>query len=435
MSEVHSPAARLLTRVYRESLQSLGGRALVRAALSTTPIPALRVRLFALGKAACAMAFGASESLRVEFSGVVAAHERSPHPRQLSLHLGGHPIPTRASVQTGQALWDAVEATRPEDFAIFLISGGASAIAALPVAPLSIEELAATTDALLRSGAPIDAINQVRKHLTRLGGGRLAAQCRARRGLVLMLSDIASGDIGALASGPTLPDPSTFADALDIIERHGAQVPRSVLDCLARGRDGLMEETPKPGDARLGRLRHRLLASPSSLADKACQLMSAQGVFARAVTASFDGDLKSLADVFVREAHAQESSSDRRPLLLVASGEPRLCVPSARGSGGRMQHLALSLAQSLAGHDFCALCAGSDGRDGDTDFAGAIVDGQTAQRALSRGVDLARHLDGFDSSTAVRALRLGLDRFLSGTNLTDLALVLVGASKVEGAIF
>ena len=433
MSETRSPAARLLTDVYRASLQSLSGRALVRAALSKTPVPALCARLFAMGKAACAMALGASEALRVEWSGVIAAHERSTTPRQLSLHLGGHPMPTAASVQAGQALWDAVEATRPEDFAIFLVSGGASAIAALPMAPLTIEALAATTDALLRSGASIDAINQVRKHLTLLGGGRLAARCRARNGLVLMLSDIASQDIGALASGPTLPDPSTFADALDIIERHGAQVPRAALDCLTRGRDGLLEETIKPGDARLGHLRHRLLASPSSLADKACQLMSAQGISARAVARSFDGDLESLADVFVREARAEVSSSERRPILLVASGEPRLRVPAAHGHGGRMQHLALWLAQSLAGHDFCALCAGSDGRDGDTDFAGAIVDGETASHALSRGIDLARCLDGFDSSTAVRALRLGLDRFLSGTNLTDLALVLIGASKVERA--
>lgn len=420
--------ARFLLDLYRGTLEALSGRGLVRAALCRTPIPALRVRIFGLGKAACSMAQGAAEALRVDFSGVLAAHEPAPHPRQLALHVGDHPLPSVASQRAGQALLDAARATPPEDLALFLVSGGGSAIAAVPTPPLTIEDLSATTEALLRSGASIGELNTVRKHVTQLAGGWLAAHCRARQALVLMLSDIASGDLSSIASGPTLPDPSSFADAFEIVERRGAEVPAAVREYLRLGRSGRFGETPKPGDARLRHLRHRVLASPRSLTEEAQARATRQGVAAQVAVSAFDGDLEWLKRTLSERMRAWRAAPPRQPLLLIASGEPRLRVPPGSGSGGRMQQLALSLARDFSGLDFCALCAGSDGRDGPTAFAGALVDGATLSRAHARGVDLSRHLDGFDAATAVHALGIGIDRFASGTNLTDLALILLGPS-------
>lgn len=427
MPWTRSRGAALLWTIYREALAALSGRALVSAALRRTPIPALHVRVFGIGKAACSMALGAADALRADFSGVLAADAPSPHPRQLSLMVGDHPLPSEASQRAGRALLDAAMATRPEDFALFLLSGGGSAIAALPRPPLTVADLAATTDALLRSGASIDALNAVRGHLTELGGGGLAAHCRARRGLVLMLSDIASGQISALASGPTLPADTSLADVAEVVARSGAQLPAAVRACLSR-EAGAVAKAPDPGAAR--HLRHRVLATPRTLAQEVLARAARQGMDARIAASAFDGEWALLAQMLTGRAQALLEVPDGRPLLLVASGEPRLRVPQACGSGGRMQQLALSLARDLAGRDFCALCAGSDGRDGPTDFAGAIVDGATQARACARGLDLAQHLAHFDAAPAVRALGLGIDRFASGTNLTDLALVLLWPSRL-----
>ena len=428
-------AAALLTGTYRQALAALSGRALVRAALARTPIPALCVRVFALGKAACGMAEGAADALRVEFSGLIAAHERAPHPREFELWTGEHPLPGPASARAGEALLAAAERCAPEDFALFLLSGGGSAIAALPAEGLSPEDLAATTAALLRSGASIDALNAVRKHLTRLGGGQLAARCPARKALALVLSDVASGELSALASGPTLPDPTSFADALAVAEgasaAAGALIPRRVLDHLRAGSAGHLAETPGPGDARLTHVHHRVLATPHALAEEARRQAERAGLAAHVVASGFDGDFEALAAHLAERA--QSSLAAATPTLLIATGEPRLCVPPRAGEGGRMQQLALRLARDLSGADFCALCAGSDGRDGATEFAGALVDGQSAGRARARGFDLDALLERCDATRAVRALDLGLRRFSSGTNLTDLALVLCRPTALADA--
>jgi hydroxypyruvate reductase len=380
-----------------------------------------------LGKAACGMAQGAAEGLRVEFSGVLATHELTPHPRGLDVFVGDHPIPSVASARAGQALLDAARATQPEDFALFLVSGGGSAIAALPVEGLSMADVAATTAALLHSGASIDEINTVRAHLTQLGGGRLAASCRANHGLVLMLSDIASGQLSTLASGPTLANATSPAEALGVIERSGALVPSAVIDSLRRAPIA----SPSGEDVRSRRRRHRVLATPHTLAEEARCQAETRGLTPHVVASAFDGDFESLASLLVERAREISSDPSGQPTLLIASGEPRLNLPTERGSGGRMQQLALTLAHALAGRDVCALCAGSDGRDGSTAFAGARIDGSTSARAQAMGIDLALVLERFDATPAVRSLGVGIDRFQSATNLTDLALVLLWPSRLE----
>ena len=428
-------AADVLGALWRGALTALSGRTLVRESIKRMPIPALHVRVFALGKAAAAMAFGADEALRAQHSGLVVAHEKAAVPRGFALMVGGHPLPDDSSAAAGQALLQAVDAARPEEMSLFLISGGGSALASLPAEGLTVGDVARTTEALLKSGASIGEINAVRKHLTQLGGGQLAARCRSGRITALMLSDIPSGDVSALASGPVTPDAATFADALDVVSKlPEGQIPARVLEHLTLGAAGRIAETPKPGDRRLLRIRHHVLASPAALAEAARAKSAEIGLPARIASPSFQGDLHSLAKILCGAVQQELAASDETgPTLLIAAGEPSLKVPEGCGQGGRMQTLALCLARELAGRDVAFLCAGSDGRDGPTDLAGAVADGTTAALAEGMGEDLQGALDRFDASPCLRRLGLGLPAFESGTNLTDLVLICCRASALDKA--
>ncbi len=428
-------AADALKSLWRETLAALSGRTLVRESLRRMPIPALHVRVFALGKAAAAMAFGASEALRAQHSGLVVSHERIAVPRGFTLMVGGHPIPNDASAAAGEALLRAVDEARPEEMSLFLLSGGGSSLASLPADGLTHGDVARTTDALLKSGASISEVNAVRKHITQLGGGRLAARCRSGRIAALMLSDIPSGDLSALASGPVMPDPTTFADALEVVSRLPAgQIPAQVIVHLTQGAAGKLEETPKPGERRLLRIRHHVLADPAALASAAMDRAAKSGMSARVAASSFQGNLQALTDLMCGAVREELSAAGNAgPVVLIAVGEPSLDVPEKCGEGGRMQTLALRLALELAGLDVAILCAGSDGRDGPTDLAGAVADGTTAALASAMGENVPEALDRFDASPCLRRLGLGLPAFASGTNLTDMVLVCCRASALDKA--
>jgi len=407
-----------LVALYRRTLASLSGETLVRAALSGEPGLERGARVVALGKAACAMARGAALAVPGRLTGRVAAHVAERLPPGLELFVGGHPLPDAGSEAAGRALLETVEGAPEEEPVLFLVSGGGSAIAAAPAPGLGLADKIAATRVLLHSGAAIDQVNAVRKHLSAIKGGQLGVRSRARRALALVLSDVPSGALDMVASGPTCPDPTTFAECLELVRGLGVELPEAARARLERGAAGLVAETPKPGDARLARIEHRLLAGPSDLAPAAAAQAAAMGFAAQAAPTVFQGQLDRLfAELLARAAPGGG------PRLFALAGEPALRVPADAGSGGRMQHLALLLARALAGRRFQALCAGSDGRDGPTAHAGAIVDGGTAARARALGIDLDRAVERFDSAPALATLGAALPAFASGTNLTDLVLV------------
>jgi hydroxypyruvate reductase len=273
----------------------------------------------------------------------------------------------------------------------------------------------------MRAGATIGELNALRKHLSRLKGGQLAARLAPAEVRVLVLSDVPGDDLSTIASGPFAPDPTTFADALGFVRGRAATVPLAVTARLEAGVRGELPETPKPGDPRLARVVHRLLAGPVDLARAAAEEARALGYVAEVDPAPLVGSVEHVA---ARLGGWVRASSGRGRRLLALGGEPTIAIPrTARApDGGRAQHLALLAADELAGLPAACLAAGSDGRDGPTEQAGAVVDGGTIAAAIAGGVDVGAALLEARSGPACRALGVAIPREETGTHLCDLVL-------------
>lgn len=366
-----------LIEVWREAVASLSGERLVAKALRALepPLPDGAVTL-ALGKAAASMLAGAAEALG-PLLGVAVLGAPEEVPPGIEAHVGDHPIPGAASQRGGQALLDAVRALRPADTLLVLLSGGGSALAEVPAPGLTLEEIATTTQAVMASGASIHELNAVRRKLSSLKGGGLLRACPAARVEVLLLSDVAGDDPAVIASGPFWPD------------------------------------APDP------RVRTTLLAGPTDLREAAFHLLEGRGWRPVRWPGVIAGEVDDLARRYLRWLGGAQGPK----VALVGVGEPVLRLPPAPGHGGRAQHLALRMALGLDGTHAAFLAAGSDGRDGPTEHAGACVDGATAAAAQALGVDMAAALQAADSATAAERLGLVLPRVQTGTNLTDLHLL------------
>jgi len=285
--------------------------------------------------------------------------------------------------------------------------------------------VADTTRALLWGGVEIEELNAVRKHLSRVAGGRLARCSGARRVEVLAISDVPGDRLDVIGSGPFAPDPTTYRDALEVVDRAGIRerVPGPVRTHLAAGVRGEREETPKPGDAAFAGVRTTLLANNQTALDAARLAAQDGGLEARVLAGELHGEARDAGRRLVARARAVAASD--RPVCLVAGGETAVHVRGS-GRGGRSQELALAAALELAGRDDVALlAAGTDGTDGPTDAAGAFADGGTVARGLASGVVASRALDDNDSYTFFAA-EGGL--FRTGptlTNVMDLALVYI----------
>lgn len=403
-----------LIEIYREAVRSLSGDALVREALEGRPRPA-KLRVLALGKAACAMLRGAEEVWGA-LTGVAVAPAAAVAPAGVELVVGEHPTPGPGSLEGGRRLLEAARSMEPDAHALVLLSGGGSSLAEVPAPGLTLDDLRETTAILLAAGVPIDGINSVRKHLSAIKGGRLGAACTAGTVEVLALSDVAGDDPAVIASGPFVADPTTFADALGVLEHYRIRrrVPEAVRRHLEEGRD----ESPKPGDPRLARIRQTILAGPLDLPRRAAQIARARGWKAEALPALVGGDVEEVAarwKAWFRDGH-------RRGTLLAAAAEPTIVLPPEPGAGGRSQHLALRLATAIAGSDAAFLAAGSDGHDGASDHAGAAVDGQTA----ASQVEIDEALSHAASAAAATRLGVALPAWETGTNLADLHLLAIG---------
>jgi hydroxypyruvate reductase len=411
--------------VYRGALARTQAARLVAAALAAEPPPPGPVRLLALGKAAPSMVRAALAALgdRARDALCVApagAGDPGPGVRVLE---GSHPRPDRRSLAAGSALlaWAGEGRGLP---VLALVSGGGSALAVAPADGISFEEKVDAVAALMRAGATIGELNALRKHLSRLKGGRLAAALAPSEVRVLVLSDVPGDDLSTIASGPFAPDPTTFADAQRFVAERAAALPRAVAARLASGARGELEETPKPGDPRLARVTHRILAGPVDLARAAADEARERGFTAEADPAPLAGDV---ADVAARLAAWARAHAGRGKRLLALGGEPTIAIPPGAPApdGGRAQHLALLAASAIAGLPAAFLAAGSDGRDGPTEQAGAVVDGATAAAARAAGIDVGAALASARSGPAAVATGAAIPREDTGTHLCDLVLVAV----------
>ncbi len=339
--------------------------------------------------------------------------------------LAGHPLPDERSASAAARALALVAEARNEDVVVLLLSGGASALLSAPLVGLSVADLRATNDLLLRAGADIAGVNAVRKHLTRVSGGRLAAASAAGRIEVLAICDVPGDDAGVFASGPCAPDASRYADAIAVLQRCGAwqDAPPGVRAHLEAGARGERAESCKPGAPELAAVHHTWVANLARALGAAEAAARARGLRCQRIPEELSGEAR---EVGARLAAHALALSAREPQLLVVGGETTVQVGAGQGRGGRCQELALAAAIALAGTPGVTLLAsGTDGSDGPTDAAGAFADGESVERARRAGRDAAADLATHDSYGFFSA-EGGLFRTgPTGTNVADIVLIAV----------
>jgi glycerate-2-kinase len=335
---------------------------------------------------------------------------------------GAHPLPDGRSIQAALRALELAGATRnAKANLLVLLSGGGSAMLAVPAKGLSLEDKRRTADALMQAGADISQLNCVRKHLSAIKGGRLAAA--AGRSLTLALSDVHDDDPGTIASGPTAPDPATYQDAIAVLDRLGAAVPRAVRAHLERGAAAEIEETPKPGDPRLTESRYAVVGNRGTAMGGAADEAKRRGYVVRVLPGATRGEARRTGRTFVETALAVHSRPVR--LCVIGSGETTVTV-RGDGRGGRNQEFVLGAAGTLADTAELALAAsvGTDGVDGPTDAAGAFADSTTASRASALAIDIDAVLDRNDAYGALARLGGLIKWGPTLTNVGDVHVVL-----------
>jgi len=366
--------------------------------------------------------------------GVVAGLAMTGHtpPEGLEVFEAGHPYPNAASVEAAaRALHHASSigsghAVARDECLLVLLSGGASAMLASPAEGITLQDKIETTAALLRGGVAIDGLNAVRKHLSRIKGGQLAAA--APRTITLALSDVhgrVDDDPGVIGSGPTVADPTTYADALRVVARSEAVVPAPVLAHLESGARGDRDETLKPGDPRIARSTFEVIGNRHTALEAALHAAQDRGYVAHVLPAATGGEARDAAQRFFAEARWLAADGPR-PLCVLAAGETTVTV-RGDGVGGRNQEFALAVAPLIGGSGRAAVfaSAGTDGIDGPTDAAGAIVDSSTLERASRAGVDWRAALAANDAYRFFEPLGDLLRWGPTGTNVGDLQVFLV----------
>ncbi|MGQ9700247.1 MAG: glycerate kinase type-2 family protein [Candidatus Bipolaricaulaceae bacterium] len=396
-----------------------------------------RLVVVGFGKAAARMARGLEEVLgpRISEGFVITADGCAVPTERVEVVEAGHPLPDARTIQASQRLLRLVEKAGAEDLVVILVSGGGSALFELPAPGLSLEDLARTTALLLRFGATIYELNSVRKHLSAVKGGRLAQVAHPAKVLALILSDVPGDDLGTIASGPLAPDPTTFSQALEILKNQGVwgEVPEALRKHLLAGVAGRVPETPKPGDPVFRGVRHVLIGSGGTALALAERVGKEEGFRPFVLTRTLRGEAREVAKIFAALAEEERrfGRPRRPPALILAAGETTVTVKGT-GLGGRNQELALSFACEVRGLSGVALLAlATDGEDGPTDAAGAIVDGGTWERIRVAGLDPEGALRENDS---YRALAAAGDLFRTGPTGTNVAdLVVLAVERRKGA--
>ncbi len=386
-----------------------------------------RIVTIALGKAAPAMLAGAIEQLGDNYQGGVCVGKHlekgfATGTNTISI-VGNHPIPGEGSLQAGEAIRRAVTGLGSDDIVLLLVSGGGSSLATLPVAGVSLTDMREMTGTLLRSGATIAELNAVRKHLDQIKGGGLVRLAAPAKVASLVLSDVVGNNLEVIASGPAYPDPSTFAEAVKIVRQassHGT-IPESIRLHLDRGCEGKVTETLKPYDPDAQRCFNTIIASNIEASAAAAAQAQALGFHAEIVTNHLIGEAREAAGKIV--SHVKQMRGLHKPFMLVWGGESTVTV-RGEGKGGRNQELALAAVRDLAGlQNTLMLTLATDGEDGPTDAAGALINGETLERASILGLNPDDFLQNNDAYTFFAHLGDLLITGPTGTNVNDLTFV------------
>ncbi len=382
-----------------------------------------RVIVLGAGKAAASLARALEQLLafRISSGRIVVKHGHGLPLDRIRIHEGGHPLPDDQGLAGTRAVLEELGGMRPSDRVFFLLTGGASALLVAPIEGLSLGDKVEVSRLLLASGATIQEMNAVRKHLSAVKGGRLAQRIAPAPALTLIVSDVVGDDLSSIGSGPTAPDPTTFADSFSILSRYQllAAIPAPARAVLEKGARGELAETPKPGNPAFGGMRHLILASNRISLDAATARARTLGFAPEIFERDMVGSTHQKARDFAQRLRALSLISGES-LALLAGGETTLQV-KGQGLGGRNQEFALVVACELAAEPgWLVLAAGTDGTDGPTDAAGAFADGTTLDRARAAGLHPQAVLENNDSYRLFDRLGDLLRTGPTGTNVMDL---------------
>lgn len=392
-----------------------------------------RILIVGAGKASIPMADAVAEVLRDRLTGGVVITkyqhtDRSLH-SSLRVHEAGHPVPDQNSINGARDMQDRLRDLTARDLVFCVLSGGASALMTMPAENISLEDLQATTKLLLRAGASIDQVNAVRKHLDLIKGGGLARLAGEAALISLVLSDVVGDDLSVIASGPTAPDRSTFADAWRVIDRYGLidQLPQSARNRLELGKSNRIADTPKPGDPLFANDQIVIVGS-NRLAAEAAETLAKKLNFNTLLFSTFvQGEAREVAKVaaaLAKEIIASERPV-KRPACIIWGGETTVTV-KGQGKGGRNQELALAAAIAIDSLPNVLIEAlGTDGTDGPTDAAGAIATGETLSRARDLNLDARTYLANNDAYHFFQPLNDLIITGPTGTNVNDLLFLLI----------
>jgi hydroxypyruvate reductase len=390
--------------------------------------PKGRTVIVGAGKAAASMAAAVEANWPGPLEGIVVTRYGHAVPCQrIRVVEAAHPVPDKAGSEAAREILDVASGLGADDLLLCLISGGGSALLALPAGAITLEDKQAVNRALLRSGAQIGEMNTVRKHLSAIKGGRLALAASPARVVTLLISDVPGDDPGVIASGPTVPDRTTVADAQAVLRKYKIDAPQSVLDHLAGGR----AETPKPGDPSFGELETILVATPQMALEAAANVARAAGYNPIILGNSLEGEARDVGLVHAGialqcAAHGQPGTP---PCVLLSGGETTVTVRGG-GRGGRNAEFLLSLAIALQSQEgIFALAGDTDGLDGSEDNAGAFVTPDTLKRAEAAGLSPQRHLADNDAYSLFAGLG---DLVVTGptyTNVNDFRAILISGES------
>lgn len=388
-----------------------------------------KIYVMAFGKASVPMAKALEEILYdLPYQGVaITKYGSSSQLKSIDVYEAAHPVPDEKSLKAGQMVKEILTKAGKDDLVIFLISGGGSSLLALPRKDVSFKDFVKLHETLLLCGATIKEINIVRKHLSTVKGGGLAKMAYPADSISLVLSDVVGDHLDIVASGPTVPDSSTFEDFNDIVERYHITLLPSISRLLEDGLNGLVEETLKAGDPVFDICYNKLIGTNCIALDAAAKKASEMGYNTLLLSSYITGESKEIAKVFSALGrnellHGRPMS---RPACILAGGEATVTVKNG-GKGGRCQEMALSFAIEVEGlENVLFLAAGTDGIDGPTDAAGAFADGNSVEKASMLGMDAREMLDAHDSYDFFNSIgdlhKIGQ----TGTNVMDIYILLV----------
>ena len=403
----------LLTRLFNAAIASAQPSRVIARHLPEPPRG--RTLVIGAGKASAEMARALEEHWPGELSGLVVTRYGHGAPtRRIEIVEASHPVPDAAGERAARRILELVGGLTADDLVICLISGGGSALLALPAEGLTLADKQEINRALLRSGADIGEMNIVRRHLSAIKGGRLAAACHPARVVTLAISDVPGDDPAVIASGPTVPDATTCEDAMAILARYGVEVPAAAREILESGRG----ESVKPGDPRLAGSEFRLIAAPQMALDAAAAVGQEAGIPVHILGDAIEGEARDVGKVLagIVLQIARRNQPFPKPCLLLSGGETTVTI-RGEGRGGRNVEFLLGLGQALAGHPgIHALAGDTDGVDGAEEVAGAYLAPDSIGRAREKGIRIADSLARNDGHGFFEALG---DQVVTGPTLTN----------------